>query len=123
MKTISISKSSLAEVNAAVAEYIAGWKRVSTGGLYAPDLPPAFNVYGIDMPVPDYATDANAVLPLLAKFHCSDAQIYRGTDYYVGIDAEPREFSDKRQFEATARTFPLAACFALLRANKVTVID
>lgn len=116
MKTISISKSSLAEVNAAVAEYVAGklvyWD--ISNGLGNARL--GHNSSGPYVPIADYATDANAVFPLLEPY--SEIYIAR-----TGWSEWEVTLYDDRSSWSINKSLPLAACYALLRAKGVPVTD
>lgn len=70
--------------------------------------------------VPPYATSCDAVIPLLGK--CSDVEINRveGDGWQVSIMDVRREdgvTTTSVLAEGWEDTFPLAACYALLRAN------
>jgi len=71
--------------------------------------------------VADYATDANAVLPLLEK----EPGCFK---YWSSPSPRVTYFKDRNcdhpfHYAGTAPTFCRAACFALLRAHGVTVKD
>ncbi len=98
-------------VNAAVAVHCAGLHHVGAG--YSIVAPP-------------YATSADAVLPLLEKYHIAVASRV-SKQWVVEIHEENGEPNSEEYDminigEATAPTFPLAACLALLRAHGVELL-
>src|SRR6185295_7177690 len=107
------------ELSAAVAEHVAGLKVYRTksygfSGELVDDAPHLGLIVDSYRLLPPYATDANAVLPLLGQFR----------SYNWHIDAEERGrlnggfcVSLVNGPCAYAPTFCRAACFALLRAN------
>lgn len=112
-----------AELSAAVAEKVAGWKK---SVCYEDErvwywTPPALKEGERGKPVrpPSYATDANAVLPLLqAQGMVEVNKMYREN---IGWQWEVKVWEDGKGFfpkgEGEAPTFPRAACLALLRAH------
>jgi hypothetical protein len=111
------------ELNAAVAEHVAGWTmvRIDTQSGKDPSNPerlfPNF---------PPFCTDANAVLPLLEPFLSWIAhQIIAGIRIKICFRGEQTATNPLAHCyaEATAPTFCRAACYALLRANGVTVVE
>lgn len=125
---LTLSEMSDAQIEAAVAEHVAGFKWRTDGrhAMLMPDPPPDFmadTIQGKDGAVledaesfhPSYLTDANAVIPLLAKdeFHKTefvnlDPKSYRVEIYESLQSRAPIGWSNQA-------TFCRAACFALLR--------
>ena len=71
----------------------------------------------------DFATSADAVLPLLEKFVWVDIgrdADYDGGPWHVAL-AIHRESEHGALFTAAEQTLPRAACIALLRANGIEV--
>ncbi len=104
-----------AELSALVATECAGWKQTHQGDFYPPSNNPAMNVLGHT--VPSFATDANAILPLLEKQGRFDVSympdlITRGESF---------EVQGNLGFPGLANTFARATCFHLLKAKGFTV--
>lgn len=147
MKTpTTLTVTSLAQLDALVAEHVAGWKRGEAERgqkrhkayyLYSPQYDDrrwrgsAYAVVWKDGTIggdiPKFATSSDAVLPYLEKGSC-----YFKRNYFMGSTEKPDTWfchfcrwdeSDKSQKEgkAYADTLPLAACICLLRAHGVEV--
>lgn len=63
-----------------------------------------------------YATSADAVLPLLEKWHWS-REIDGNVCLWKTDNSRPPTYSTKSSMQGRALIFPLAACYALLRAH------
>lgn len=106
------------ELNALFAEKVAGWTDLAMfegGELHGY----CCNRVGYKRRVPDYLTDANAMLPWLEKeqnFDIKHRNSPTGGLYWVTIFQPIDE-----EFEATASTFARAAVLALLKAAGVEV--
>jgi hypothetical protein len=127
LMTIDLKTATPEQISVAVAEYVAGYTRGPgvTGpfdGITKPTwiYPGACGPGNTADQLPEYATSADAVLPLLEKaggFWCDfngkqfevqvGTNLARGYGYPWGI----------------AKTLPLAACIALLRAHGVEVVE
>lgn len=118
-KTIK-SNCSDAELNLAMAPF-SGW--IWHGDLSWPRDPEAFYWKHSEgqrsyRNLPSFATDANAVLPLLEKFVYVD--INRDADFEKGpwsVALGVRLSVDSELWIAVAPTFARSACFALLKAQ------
>lgn len=131
------------ELSAAVAEHVAGWRRVPppcgkkrewSHVLLSPGAREWGNDYkgqyivvwkGGDLggDVPKWATSADAVLPLIEKW--ANSKKFNGPDIAMtpdGLWMVNLHDGDDIAASATAPTFPLSACIALLRAHNVEVI-
>jgi hypothetical protein len=128
---ISQRDSSDEEINAAVAEYVAGFKQQVVFGwgkqpvwtdngklLSVTNFTSEGDGY-CDQWKPNYVDDANAVFQLLDS-----------REWTITKDKNPRTFEWQYNVFCTqplaigiAPTFQLAACFALLKLNGVTVTD
>ncbi len=111
------------EINAALAEKVAGWKP-SNGDF---DCAEAYEkTFGEVMDphkmFPDYLHDANAVIALLERGH-HDVKLNfsQTTDEWYCVLEE--RFIGIKQHLGIADTFTRAACYALLRAAGVTVTE
>lgn len=77
--------------------------------------------------LPPYATSADALRPLLEKMHAVMAYQESGDEnsdwevYVIKDDVIGTEWWKYSGFRGVAKTFARAACFALLKANGVTV--
>jgi hypothetical protein len=69
---------------------------------------------GLPSKVPDFSTDANAVLPWLEKHYHADIGCAKDAGWWVLISLDGWESVVK----AEAPTFARAACIALIRANR-----
>ncbi len=101
------------ELSAAVAEYVAGW--VNDGSYWGWRLNSGQVKRRCDLP--PYATSADAVLPLLEKYHAAwlAQSVINGCTVVITATGYER-------FYGNSPTFPRAACIALLRANGVEVV-
>ncbi len=112
------------EINAAVAEYVAGWKCEMINGAWSGDPDSSAPVWTSPSGqvstayfIPAFTRSADAVLPLLEKWPGEWTKTGR-----MWIELSTYNDEDgPGTVEATADTFPLAACIALLRANGITV--
>lgn len=66
--------------------------------------------------IPPYATSADVVLPLLEKWHWS-REIDGNVCLWKTDNSRPPTYSTKSSMQGRALIFPLAACYALLRAH------
>ena len=104
------------QINAAVAEYVAGWKKIPEATNIAFEVPET----GARGTPPDFATSADALLPLLEKlirfdvYATGNASASQGCRVYVWDH-------DDNEHRGVAQALPLAACIALLRAHGVEV--
>ena len=131
MTPLSLSKSSPAEINAAVAEYCAGAYLAVPHDTCATVYWDEEDEYNYESEIcPDYLHDANAVLPLLEKTGYDAIDLFRemrGNKMAWGCqlydwDAEGEDLdSTKPMVHGTGPTFCLAAIAALLRAAGVKV--
>lgn len=104
-----------AKVNEAMAD-LAGWKPDSpSGGFW---INPDFLFGRQKDALPPYATSADAVLPLLEKQLGWDCCHARVDDQYV-VKIWHGELTG---LMGVSPTLPLAACYALLRANGYEVL-
>ena len=82
---------------------------------------------GHEIDPPAFSTDANAVLPLLAKMR--ETHISRGT--ISGVSDADQEWvvqaslnaESKYAYVTINKSFPLAACFSLLKVHGVDVTE
>lgn len=118
------------ELNGAVAEYVAGLT-ISFGCIVSwRQLPNGEPEEVQDGPIPNYATSADAVLPLLEKYQVWQSiwndnpyNGSRGCSVLVSnAFTEDLDEPKDRSGWCRADSFPRAACIALLRANGVEVI-
>lgn len=115
-----------AELSAVVAEKVAGWTRCRSGlqSRGNNELKGWLNEKYQESHPPAFATDANAVLPLLDKYswsltRCKD--VGRAAKHLT----DPRSnglytvsaITELGDFNGRADTFPRAACLSLLRAH------
>ncbi len=131
LPTLNLKTATPDEINAAVAEHVAGWTRLyatADTGLWPKELGAMVTTENGWMKAPgaqsaqrtpDYLTDANAVLSLLYRTHWEVNQTSSASHpIRVRIYLGPQEGSGE------ANNLPRAACIALLRASgKVTVLD
>ena len=103
----SLSDAQLSEI---VAVEVAGWTKGDVRYGFMPWIEPGKNAYqsGGRMSCPSYATDVNAVLPLMDQCSCWDAGFSQDTGYYVSTPFHSAE----------AKTIARAACLALVRAKR-----
>ncbi len=129
LPTLNLKTATPDEINAAVAIHVVGWTEVyAHGSGHCGDESALRGIHPAtpDMgrrEVPDYLTDANAVLPLLYRTHwevnqtTNAAHPIRVVIYNSVVASAPRASGE-------ANNLPRAACIALLRASgKVTVLD
>ncbi len=118
MKTISAQIPD-AELSALVAEHMAGWTHNPHGGLMPPDLPAAFNIYQ-GFKFPEFATSADAVLPLLEQLE----------DHAVRIDWNRGQgcwqfltmcMLDNQQYIYRHPSYARCACMVLLSSRGFTI--
>jgi hypothetical protein len=101
-----------AQLSEAVAVECAGWTQlppVNSGGDWWQDSTGQIAIDG-----PDFAIDANAVLPLLGLIHWWHISFADGK-YIMELDTGN---NDKIETVSLAPTFARAACIALLRAKR-----
>lgn len=112
-------------VSESVAVHIAKWRKVrrNLGPIIGERV--VFEDEGMNaMGRPEFATSADAVLPLLEKFRGRrTVKIVMSVDFHVIIESEPGYSSVPSVIvaESVAPTFPFAACLALLKAHGVEV--
>lgn len=139
---ITLTNPTADKLNAAVAEYVAGWRRVPPPHGKKREwshmlLSPSAKEWGNDYKgqyivvwkdgdlggdVPKWATSADAVLPLLEKW--AAAATYNGPCINMTPDCQwivTLHNEDDIVASAFDKSLPRAACIALLRANGVTV--
>lgn len=116
-----------AALSALVAEKVAGWKQ-NNESWFAPEggLWSKFRRVGVlvryneripdDQIIPDYATDANAVLGLLEKGHHDVTVHFVQTADLWCVTLQDR-FIGGREVEGKADSLCRSACYALLRAH------
>jgi len=109
------------ELDEAVAEYVAGWRRVH-GEWRSPQKSDAIERTGIctdelEHP-PFYSTRADAVLPLLEKMVWFYVETQNSSVWLVHVSTGNLS---EDHYKARADTFPRAICLALLRAHGVEV--
>ena len=107
------SKLSDAELSAAVAEKVAGWRMVGKKR----GLPPGNSGTYPNTGIPPYATSADAVLPLLPKERHKTFWICHAGYLGYRICIHSGETGNILA-EAEAPTFARAACLALLACNE-----
>ncbi len=107
------------EIDAAVAEKVAGWKRLHAEHAFDGGVKCEIDAWAapsgrIADAVPQFSRSADAVLPLLERMDRWQCDYGRPEKKY-------RLYFIRREGEGTAATFPRAACLALLRAHGVEV--
>jgi hypothetical protein len=110
---MKLTKPTPDQINAAVAEYVAGWKRIKEAANITFEIPST----GARGTPPPFATSADAVLPLLENGE--DIAQIRYLRYSTGRYAW--EVSLNSSFSGSGETFPFGLCIALLRAHGVEV--
>lgn len=128
---IDLKKINPYEINQAVAEHVAGWKRMQEKLTSFPHETGYWTYWlapdGQDYPlVPPYWTSAKAVLPLLEKAgynatgnRCGDTHF--STVVVAGTDG--LEHSASSDYTHGENSFTRAACIALLRAAGHEVVE
>jgi len=114
-----------AELSVLFAKKVARLKNISVKGIVNPRIehytysaPTKDNPY-LRLPIPSFATSADAVLPWLERHggwcHVYDQfSVSRGVHYIVLL------LNDGKSLNDTAPTFARAACLALIRAKRAT---
>ena len=135
---IKLSRATKAQINAAVAEKVAGWQdiqpqiQLNLPESFRPDLhcnldgmPPGTDPNGPRSKVPDYLHDANAVIALLEKTFCTFWWVANHRSFTGRMlhkhDAGYDDFHTFGSIPLEDGAFCRAACIALLRANGVIV--
>lgn len=99
-----------AELNAAVAEHVAGWSHCRVIDGFAEGVPPIKGYSLISCPL--YCHDANAAIALLEKNHAWETNFINGS-YVVEVWATRQDLQSKGRDPS----FCVAACKSLLRAH------
>jgi hypothetical protein len=113
------------ELEEAFAIHVAGWTKLNNGEWRSPAKTKRIEKTGIctdDLEYPpSYATNTNAILPLL-ETHTWRGCSYRsrsGSHFSARVEVVDHEFN--LVVGESERSFPLAACVALLRAHGIEV--
>jgi len=103
------------QINAAVAEHVAGYSFYGLAKMWIEDAnqPAGFS------PIPRFTRSADAVLPLLEKDgECEISSPDPATPHWT---VKYSSYHNGCGFYGEGKTFPLAACIALLRAKGIQV--
>lgn len=119
---LTLTNPTNAQIDAAVAEHVAGWRLFGDTGRGYP--PSKRNDGRNKRMIPPFSTSAGCVLPLLEKVGMWKAEQFlpfdicrKGQAYRVSVaNRHAADFC-----YADSDSFPLAACIALLRAHGVEV--
>jgi len=112
------------ELDEAVAQYVAGWRRVH-GEWRSPQKSDAIERTGIctdelEYP-PFYSTRADAVLPLLSVWRWETNWHPSYKTFLIVLKPSIQHPKETTAVNSEAETFPRAACIALLRTHGVEV--
>jgi len=117
------------ELNAAFAEKVAGALAVCDGMMRLPDAKCGKQAFESWKRYPEWATSADAVLPLLERDgwdwehrFSTSWTAKKQTLESVTIWGPSKEFVARHDYVKGECTFPRAACIALLRAHGVEVV-
>jgi len=126
VNTDNLDKLTDAELSGLFAKKVARLKNISVKAIANPRIEhytysaaPTKDNPHLRLPVPSFATSADAVLPWLNK-HGGWCHVYAPFSVSRGVHYIVLLLNDGKSLNVTAPTFARAACLALIRAKRAT---